>query len=851
MTSSRARRVTRIEYGDAEPRLDPDNGECSHARRMSGWARIITVAMIVIASSTSLASAQPAPASSTLVAAPPAKIEEIRAADILARADEDEQFVRVVLQRIQTSTTVLAELDEALTRRAGEVQTLIERSQGNDLPALPMARLESMRRHWLLYDREVARARATLTRATQIASDDAAGLASRRSTWQMTRDADNGLAQPLLQRVDEVLGQLGAAQKALSDPLDQLIGLGRKSRALSLEVQSGLATVVEQIAQQDRRLLEVDAPPLWRAERPQGAADRPVFAVSPSLAIETAFGRDYDALNEQLMRVLVVASVLFLPLILWLRHRAALLLAANRVSSQSLHALSRPYAAWLVLVGLCAALYNLQGPTIRQQVVLLVAWLPVLRLMPSTVLARVGPWAYVSAGFYFLYAAMTVLIDHSLFYRSLLLGLDLIMLGALVWLLLRLQRAAAAGNKPAAEEQEIPDSVTYGVLLVGAVIVFVAVVSNVLGNVSLASMLSRALLNSGYAALVTYAAASVLATVMRVLLARKALAHLASRHTGSLLIKAVARAGRVAAVVAWVTITLGAFRMQRPLFAWVAAIFAHQFSLGVLSISLGSIAAFFLAAWGAFWLAKMVRLLLGEDILPTLSLPRGVANSISTLSYYSVVFVGLIAALGVAGYEIKQLAIVFGALGVGIGFGLQDIVKNFVSGLILMVERPIQPGDTVDVAGMYGRVREIGMRATIVTTLEGAQVIVPNGKLLAEQLVNWTLVSSRRRIDISIVTAFDVAPQRTLELLVSFAATVEGVAKEPPPSALLTGLTGGALEYNLRAWTTDKADWVAVRSALAVRVRDGLAEAGIVVPPPQWTLHMERNDRAALTGKKG
>jgi small-conductance mechanosensitive channel len=238
----------------------------------------------------------------------------------------------------------------------------------------------------------------------------------------------------------------------------------------------------------------------------------------------------------------------------------------------------------------------------------------------------------------------------------------------------------------------------------------------------------------------------------------------------------------------------------------------------------------------AFWLAKTVRLLLAEDILPSLSLPRGVGNSISTLSYYGLLFVGLITALGVAGYEVKRLAIVFGALGVGIGFGLQDIVKNFVSGLILTVERPIQPGDHVDVDGMSGVVREIGMRATIVTTFDGAQVVVPNGKLIAEKLVNWTLVATRRRVDINVSTAFSTAPKRTIDLLVALAATVEGVAQEPAPSAILSGLSGGTLEYNLRAWTTDQADWVLVRSALAVRVRDGLAEAGVVVPLPQWEL---------------
>ena len=95
-----------------------------------------------------------------------------------------------------------------------------------------------------------------------------------------------------------------------------------------------------------------------------------------------------------------------------------------------------------------------------------------------------------------------------------------------------------------------------------------------------------------------------------------------------------------------------------------------------------------------------------------MSLPRGVDNSVASLSYYVLLLVGLLAALSAAGFKIGQLAFMFGALGVGIGLGLQDVVKNFVSGLILMVERPVQPGDAVDVDGTSGHVRDIGMRAT-------------------------------------------------------------------------------------------------------------------------------------------
>ena len=108
----------------------------------------------------------------------------------------------------------------------------------------------------------------------------------------------------------------------------------------------------------------------------------------------------------------------------------------------------------------------------------------------------------------------------------------------------------------------------------------------------------------------------------------------------------------------------------------------------------------------------------------------------------------------------SQLAIVVGALGVGIGFGLQNVVNNFVSGLILMFERPIQPGDVVEVSGTSGKVREIGMRATTLSTFEGADVVVPNGMLLNEKLINWTLSDMDRRIDVNVGVAYGTDPRQ-------------------------------------------------------------------------------------------
>jgi potassium-dependent mechanosensitive channel len=382
-------------------------------------------------------------------------------------------------------------------------------------------------------------------------------------------------------------------------------------------------------------------------------------------------------------------------------------------------------------------------------------------------------------------------------------------------------------------------------LLVAAAVLVVSIGSNVLGDVSLATLLTGAVLDSSYMGLALYAGATVLVALFQLLLLGSTVSSATLRHADSLL-QVGTRVGRTLLSAAWLVYVLQSFRIYRPLLDFLVVVFSYHFKLGVLSMSLGGSAGFAAATWVAFWLAKTVRQLLAEDILPSVSLPRGLGDTIATLTYYAILFLGLLTALAIAGFQIGELAIVFGALGVGIGFGLQDVVKNFISGLILMFERPIRPGDSVDVAGMSSTVRNIGIRATILTTAEGAEVVVPNGLLLADKLVNWTLRSNRRRIDVNVVTHYAADPRRTIDLLVRIAGNVEGIASTPPPVALLTEQATGALEFTLRVWTTNQTDWVIARSLLNLKVRDGLAEAGIEVPLPQRDLHLRSVSKGAV-----
>jgi potassium efflux system protein len=495
--------------------------------------------------------------------------------------------------------------------------------------------------------------------------------------------------------------------------------------------------------------------------------------------------------------------------------------------------LRRPFSSWIVLVMVGVLVFEPDAPILKHQAALLLAVIPVLRLLPQSVYQVLGPWPYVATVLYLLQRLSFLLLGNELYHRTYLLILTLLTLGLLVWMLLRLR------SRPAAAPHGFVSRMVFLVGWLSVVALAVSAVANLAGNVSLAEMLTGGLLDSGYIGLVLYAGVTVLASVLRLLLARRAVSRfsIVTQHAGPLL-HGFTRLLRLLAVIGWVLIVLNEFRIYRPLRDAVAEVLTHPLRFGQISITLGGVLLFVFSVWLAFWAARTVRVVLAEDVLPKMSLPRGVGNSISSLTYYAMVILGLMVALAAAGFEVSQLAIVVGALSVGIGFGLQNVVNNFVSGLILMFERPIQPGDVVEVSGTSGKVREIGMRATTLSTFEGADVVVPNGALLNEKLINWTLSDMDRRIDVNLGVAYGSDPRRVLEILQEVTVATPGIATEPAPTVLFTGLGASSLDFGIRAWTNNFGDWVSIRSELTVRVYEALGKAGIEIPFPQQTLHV-------------
>jgi len=202
------------------------------------------------------------------------------------------------------------------------------------------------------------------------------------------------------------------------------------------------------------------------------------------------------------------------------------------------------------------------------------------------------------------------------------------------------------------------------------------------------------------------------------------------------------------------------------------------------------------------------------------------------------VLIGFLTAVGAMGFDMNQLTVLLGAFGVGLGFGMQTVINNFVSGLILLFERPIQLGDAIEVDGVAGLVHHIGIRASVVRTFDGAEVSVPNGSLLAQRLTNWTRSDRHRRIEIPVGVAYGTDPARVIEILGGVAHDHARMLADSPPQALFQGFGDSSLDFLLRAWVADNDDWVQLRSDLAVAVHQSLAEAGIEIPFPQRDLHV-------------
>ncbi len=297
---------------------------------------------------------------------------------------------------------------------------------------------------------------------------------------------------------------------------------------------------------------------------------------------------------------------------------------------------------------------------------------------------------------------------------------------------------------------------------------------------------------------------------------------------------------RAVAITAWTVAALNILRLLDPTVALLDS-FAVQFGAVRISLLTVTKSAFSLAV--LLWLATVVSETLEARLRHSPNLTPSVQVLFGKLLKFSLVTIAVVAAVSTTGMDLTALAVFGGAVGVGVGLGLQRVIANLFSGLILLLDKSIKPGDVVAVAGTYGWVNTLGGRYVSVVTRDGIEHLIPNEEFITTRVENWTHSDSKVRIKIPIGIHYDSDPERAIELCVRCAGEIPRVLAEPAPVCQLRSFGDNAIDLELRIWVGDPMNGINnVRSDILRRVWRAFKEEGVGIPYPQRDVHLSSEE---------
>ena len=273
-----------------------------------------------------------------------------------------------------------------------------------------------------------------------------------------------------------------------------------------------------------------------------------------------------------------------------------------------------------------------------------------------------------------------------------------------------------------------------------------------------------------------------------------------------------------------------------------AAILGYEYTIGEVSISIKMVVMVVVVLYLTTIISWVIQAFVDSQIMTPRKMDLGVRESLKRLTHYGLFIIGFLIAVSMAGLGLQNFSIIVGALGVGIGFGLQNIVNNFVSGLILLFERPVKVGDVINIDQDWGTITRIGLRSTVFETFDRSEIIVPNADLISQKVTNWTFSSKIVRVVLPVGVAYGSPLEKVLEILQRAAKDNPNVLSYPAPSPIFTGFGDSSIDFELRVWIHSIEDRLKVYSELGVQIDHLFREEGIEIPFPQRDLHLRSID---------
>jgi potassium-dependent mechanosensitive channel len=789
---------------------------------------ILSVAAVQGQTAPATTNAPPASAAATAPAPAP---KPVGLADVVTQAVADTAQLQDIQAGLASDKTA-ALADQNRTQLASQIDQREQDDTRLFATGPTLTNLRTAQTAWQILAGSLDGSKQSLTNRIFQLDAQITKLGQMNATWQATLAAaktSSSTAPPeILNRIQAVITAIAQTTQDAQALRSQILTAQDQIAEQDARISAGLDEIKKMKAGAVRQLFTRDAPPLWKIHAAFRAGRNSATPNPNSFPAQVLSLRDY--VTDKISTILVQAGifVIFAVALFWVRRELRVGAQHQPEVRNAAQVLEVPIAtAALLALLLGGCLYPL-APRLFTAGLGAAALIPAIIILRRIIEPSLFPVLYALVVSYFVDQVRSVATDTP-FWNRILLLLELIAASIFLLALLRSDRLCAG---------ELPHGwtgrIVRGYARAALAIFSVAGVASILGYTHLAALLGNAVLNSSYLAVVVYAAVRIADGLIPSALEIRPLSLLdMTRRHHVMISQKASRLVRWFAVFFWLWEALELFSIRTPLWTGAAAVLNYTAHFGYVALSLGPVLRFGITIWAAFIFSRLLRFVLEEEVYPNLTLGRGIPYAASTMVHYLVLVVGFFLAIAAANIDLSQYAVLAGtlggALGVGLGFGLQNIMNNFVSGIILLFERPIKVGDMIQVDTAVGTVESIGIRASVIRITNGSEIIMPNGNLISNPVTNWTFSNRQRVIDIPVTVAAKEDPQRVMALLIAAAKANPAILSDPPPRVLLTTFTAAAYTFELRAWTTSYQTWTEIRSDIALAISTALAKENIAV----------------------
>jgi small-conductance mechanosensitive channel len=531
-----------------------------------------------------------------------------------------------------------------------------------------------------------------------------------------------------------------------------------------------------------------------------------------------------DDTNLWYLLLSTVLNAAFIGYFNYLYRKRKLFVRKESLHKKTFFFIGRPFSTFFILIALWNVVIFSKMPISVTEFELLIILIPVFRILLTVIPREVIRHFYIYFVLYFFSLIEKNAIGHELDGRTLSM---LLSLGLMIYLYYLIRdKVFETLIRPFFQR------IIYRFLILLIFLLFISIGADFYGATQLATRITGGTFSVIHASLIFYTLTVILTGYIIIILRRRisTASNMVEKFSKRVERMTVALI-KIGMFLWWFKIVTKVTGIYTPLVLFTDEVLEYSWTIATTTISVQSIFDFIIIIIGTWFVSRLVNTILQVEIFARFTLPRGVPTAIATMLNYLIVISGTIIALSSLGITPAQFTLVFGALGVGIGFGLRNIIANFVSGIIMVFERPVQIGDTIEINNSMGNVMGIGARSSTIKTFDGSEVIIPNADFIAKEITNWTLSDERRRKVVVFKVDFDSDIDEVMAIMKKIAVAHPNVLKDPEPLSAFLGFGDYYLEFKLYFWLTK--NLIGAQSDIAIGIYKELKNAGIKMPLPK------------------